>query len=137
MIHALVWLAVGTLLASWSLLAWAAHALLAWSVRGDAASLPLAEWVGRLALPEWLAPWVPAAAFEPFKAALVAAAPVLETVIGWVPGIAAWLAPAVVAAWALGAVLLVVLGVIGSLLARSLQRRWDTPAAGPGGLRPY
>jgi hypothetical protein len=59
MFYLLSWFAVASLLALWSLAAWALHAVAVWSVSNAGALSGAASGVGSIALPDWLAPWVP------------------------------------------------------------------------------
>ncbi len=127
MIHALVWSVVAVLLAFWSLVAWAAHALVSWP--GWRAGNPAAAsaWIEQLALPAWLAPWLPAGVFEAFKSAIVASGPLLESVVGSLPIAAAWIVAAVWVIWALGTVTLLVLGALGSGLVAAFAGKKARP----------
>lgn len=57
MFYLLSWFAVASLLALWSLTAWALHAVAVWSVSNAGALSGVASGVGGFALPEWLAPY--------------------------------------------------------------------------------
>jgi hypothetical protein len=59
MFYAIGWFLVFSLLALWSLAAWAFHAVTAWTV-SNAGVLAGASWATEgLRVPDWLAPWVP------------------------------------------------------------------------------
>lgn len=60
MVYVLSWFMVLSLLALWSLVAWALHAAAVWAVSNAGALTGAASGVGNLSLPDWLAPWVPA-----------------------------------------------------------------------------
>ena len=127
MIHALLWSVVAMLLVCWSLLSWAAHALVSWP--GWRAGNPAAwsAWIEQLALSAWLAPWLPAAALEAFKSTFLASGPLLESVVGWLPIAAAWIAATVWVIWALGAVILLGLGALGSGLVAAFAGKKARP----------
>ncbi len=127
MMHALIWSVVAVLLACWSLLSWAAHALVSWP--GWRAGNPAAgsAWIEQLVLPAGLAPWLPAAAFETFKSAILASGPLLEGIVGWLPIAAAWIVTAVWVVWALGSVILLVLGALGSGLVAAFAGKKTRP----------
>ena len=127
MIHALLWSVVALSLACWSLLSWAAHALVSWP--GWRAGNPAAwsAWIEQLALPAWLAPWLPAGAFNTVKSAIVASGPLLESVVGSLPIAAAWIVGAVWVVWALGSVILLVLGALGSGLVAAFAGKKARP----------
>ena len=63
MLYALSWFLVSSLLALWSLSAWAIHAAAVWAVSNagvlTGAPSDAASGAAGLRLPEWLAPWVP------------------------------------------------------------------------------
>ncbi|MDP3615116.1 MAG: hypothetical protein Q8R98_25010, partial [Rubrivivax sp.] len=59
MFYALNWFAVIALLALWSLAAWALHAVALWTVSNAGALTGAASGAGTIAVPDWLAPWVP------------------------------------------------------------------------------
>ena len=122
--HALAWLVMGTLLALWSLGAWALHATVQWGA-GLAAggSGGVAREVAGLQPPEWLAVWLPAGAQEQWNALASLSASWVEYALVQAPDWAAWLSPAIWGVWALGAVLLLALGGGCSGLIHALGRR--------------
>ncbi len=134
--HLLIWLATLLLVVLWSLFAWAAHALAGWSGwtgwagggGGDWRS-----WIDALVLPAWLAPWLPASSFEAVKAMLAAWAPLMEWLVASMPALLSWLPALVLMLWAVGAIVLVLAGVLGSL-AIGVWRRGVRPAL-VGGAR--
>ena len=111
------------LFASWSLLAWAAHALLGWPGRSAADTTDWAAWIGNLAMPAWLEPWVPAPTVEALKSTLLSWAPAIEAGLTWLPELASWLTPAIWFVWAAGAFILVASGAMGSFAVSFLRRR--------------
>ncbi|MEI6029156.1 MAG: hypothetical protein WCT47_20965 [Betaproteobacteria bacterium] len=110
MFYVLSWFFVVALLALWSLAAWALHVVAVWTISNAGALTAAASGAGTIAVPHWLAPWVPpevaqwagqlVAGFGPFVNGLVQAAPALAgrlTAATWV-------------IWSIGSVLLVLLG---------------------------
>ena len=134
--YAVVWLVTGCLLAVWSLGAWALHAVAQWGAglagekaAGAAGGLTeVAHQVGALQPPEWLAVWLPAGAQEQWRAVVSTFTPWVEYALTHAPSLVAWLAPAIWVAWALGGVLLLVLGGGLSALVLAISRRRPLPA---------
>lgn len=133
--HLLVWLPMGLLLALWSLLAWGSHALAGWSgwaAWAGGSGSDWRAWVEALVLPPWLEPWLPAASLEAAKAMLLAAAPWMEAVVARTPELLSWLPTLVLVVWAVGAVFLVLAGVVASVAIRVWRGRGRVqPALGP------
>ena len=131
MFHVIGWFVVLSLLALWSLAAWAFHALAAWAMAnagvlaGGTASLP------GLRLPDWLAPWVPPELAKLLESLAAGLAPAVEALLGWAPALAGGLSVAVWVIWAIGGALLVLCGVLLSGLVAVIRR--NTPPAGPPG----
>ncbi|MBQ0945543.1 hypothetical protein KAK07_19545 [Ideonella sp. 4Y16] len=130
MLYALSWLLVAVVLAGWSLLVWAVHALATWSLNSAGAMAGNPEPGSLLSLPAWLADWVPldlvgalgqlVAWLGPWVDATLSAAPALATgltVLSWV-------------LWGLVSLLLVLLGAGLHGLIALWQRRAPTLAAG-------
>lgn len=126
--HAVVWGFMALLAAGWSLACWALHRLLSGLGGGGWG------WLEQWAVPVWLADWLPMAAITALKAALTswlaAWGPWLESLLGQAPGLLAWLTPLLWLAWATGVLLLVGLGLAGSVLVLAL--RDPAPRARPG-----
>ena len=123
MFYALSWFVVASLVALWSLAAWALHAVAAWTVSNAGLLSGAASGASAVALPGWLAPWLPPeiaqwashlpAGLGPFVDSLIQAAPVLAggvTVATWV-------------VWGIGSALLVLLGAGLHLLIALWRRR--------------
>ncbi|WP_382164118.1 hypothetical protein [Hydrogenophaga sp. ANAO-22] len=131
--HLLVWLPTLLLIVLWSLFAWAAHALAGWSgwtAWAGGGSGDWRAWIDALALPAWLAPWLPAESLEAVKAMLVAGAPLMEWLVASMPALMAWLPALVLAIWAAGAGLLVLGGVLGSVAVGIWRRKLQPALAG-------
>jgi len=133
MVYALSWFGVFSLLALWSLVAWAFHSIAAWTV-SNAGVLTGGGAVASegLRLPDWLAPWMPPELALALAAMASAVAPAIEAVLGWAPALAGGLSLAVWVVWGIGSVLLVVLGFLATGLIAVLRRRLSVPATPSG-----
>lgn len=123
MIYFLLWFGIFLLLALWSLAAWALHAVGVWAViNAGALGKPVAglEFLG---LPPWLAAWLPAEATRGLNALMSAFGPWVETLLAQAPSWSGGLSLAVWVLWALGAGLLVLLGLGGSAAVTLWRRR--------------
>ena len=129
MFYALSWFAVLSLLAMWSLAAWAFHAIATWTVANAGALAGGSEATEGLRLPDWLAPWVPPELAGALASMVSGLMPAIEAVLGWAPALAGALSVAVWVAWGIGSGLLILLGVVLSGLIAVLGRR--APAAMP------
>ena len=123
MFHALGWFAVLSLLALWSLAAWAFQWAAAWAASNAGVLAGSSESVGAVRVPAWPAPWMPSELALAFTSMLSAAAPAIESLLQWAPALAGGLSMAVWVVWAIGAVLLVVLGLVLSGTIAFLRRR--------------
>lgn len=133
------WLVVLVLLAVWSLVAWAFHAVGAWTLANVGGLAGAGPGLRDLRLPEWLSPWVPPGLADGLVAWLAGLGPVVDGLLQSAPGLAAGLTIAAWAVWAIGSLLLVVLGIgLHWLLTRlrdrvaggALPARRRTPATG-------
>jgi hypothetical protein len=129
MFYAFSWFVVFGLLALWSLAAWAVHSITAWTISNAGALTGGAGATDGLRMPEWLAPWVPPEFALALNSMVSAIAPAIEAVLGWAPAMAGGLSVAVWVVWAIGSVLLVVLGFVATGLIAVLRRRASTLAA--------
>lgn len=122
MVHVLVWAGVIFGVVFWSATAWAFHALGAWSLaQADALSIGTSTgW----RLPHWLALWIPADLQPAITATLQAMAPAFEAFLAWAPHLVDEFTTMVWAAWGVGAVILLVLGMLLSGLI-SVMRRYS------------
>ena len=115
MFYALSWVLIFSLLALWSLAAWAVHAVALWAVSNagtlTGAASGAASGVDGLRLPEWLAPWVPPEIVQAMVSLLSGLAPVVESLLQAAPALAGGLIIATWVIWGLGSGLLVLLGV--------------------------
>jgi len=123
MIYALSWFLIFTLLAFWSLAAWALNAIAVWTVSNAGTLTGATSGFEGLRLPEWLAPWVPPEIAQAVTSALSGLAPVVESLLQAAPALAGGLTLATWVIWALGSALLVLLGAGLHLLVATLRRR--------------
>lgn len=129
MFYALTWLLVAGLFTVWSLTAWALHALVKWSGSHAGGLADLPGRLGAQVLPEWLAAWLPEAALEPLASVLTTLRPALESLLAYAPAAIGWMSPVLWVAWAIGSVLLLVIGVVLSGLIKLVGRKQATALA--------
>jgi hypothetical protein len=107
MFYALSWFAVLSLIALWSLAAWAFHALSQWGAANTGglagAAAPLQEILG---------PWLPPELAQALAALLSSLQPIWESLLSLVPALAGGLSFLVWVIWGLGCVLLLILGAV-------------------------
>ena len=132
MFYAFSWFVVLSLLALWSLAAWAFHSITAWTVSNAGVLVGGAGATEGLRMPDWLAPWVPPEFALALTAMVSAFTPAIEAVLGWAPALAGGLSVAVWVIWGIGSVLLIVLGFVATGLIAVLRRRASVPAAHSG-----
>lgn len=138
MFYALSWFAVLSLLALWSLAAWAFHAIAVWTVGNAGVLTGGAGAMEGLRMPDWLAPWVPPELSAALAAMVAGFTPAIEAMLAWAPALAGGLSVAVWVVWGVGAALLIVLGIVLSGMIAVLRRRSAQPAAhaaGPAAVR--
>ena len=130
MLYALSWFVVFTLLALWSLAAWALHAVAVWTVSNASALTGVASGASTLNLPDWLARWVPPEVAQWGSQVLAGLAPFVDSLLQTAPALAGGLAVATWVVWGVGSVLLVLLGA-GLHLLIALWRRRGGSGSGP------
>lgn len=130
MFYALNWFILAALLALWSLAAWALHAAAVWSLSSAGAFAGAASGAGTIALPDWLAPWLPPQAAQWASQTMGVLAPFIDSMLQAAPALAGGLTVVTWAIWGIGSVLLVLLGA-GLHLLIALLRRRGSGAAGP------
>lgn len=127
MFYAISWFAVLSLLALWSLAAWALHAVAVWTLSSAGAltgvSSGVAAGVEGLRLPDWLAPWVPQEVAQAMTSLLSGLAPFFEGLLQAAPALASGLTAATWVIWGLGSALLVLLGAGLHLVIAMWRRR--------------
>lgn len=134
MFYALSWLLVFGLLGMWSLAAWGLHALAVWSTANAGSLAGPSAAIEGWGVPGWLAPWIPPEAVHALKSMLSSLAPLVEAVLATVPSLAGGLSVAIWVLWALGGVLLLLLGAALHALIALLRRGASNPLA-PSGPR--
>lgn len=123
MFHALTWALVVGLLLTWSLLAWAFHAVATWAATQSGALAGSTEAIQALSMPAWLAPWLPAEWWSAGTALLTDFAPLLDGLLTAMPSLSGPLSILVWVIWAVGAFFIVLLGVVGSGLIVHFGRK--------------
>ncbi|MCD0424180.1 hypothetical protein LOC51_43835 [Rubrivivax sp. JA1024] len=132
MFHVLSWFAVASLLALWSLAAWALHAVAVWSVSNAGELSGVASGVGTVALPDWLAAWLPSETVQAVIQMVAGLGPLVDSLLQAAPALAGGLTVVAWVVWAFGGVLLLLLGAALHLLI-TLWRRRSSGGNGPSG----
>ena len=132
MFYALSWFVVFSLLALWSVSAWAFHSIAQWTVSNAGVLAGSSGVTQGLRMPDWLAPWVPPELTLALASMPSAVAPAIEAVLGWAPALADGLSVAVWVVWGIGSVLLILLGFVVTGLIAVLQPRMSVPATPSG-----
>ena len=123
MFYVLSWITVASLLALLSLAAWALHAVAVWSISNVGALSGATSGVGSIALPDWLAPWVSAELVLAVTQMVAGLGPLVDSLLQAVPFLAGGLTVVAWVVWAIGGVLLLVLGAVLHLLIALWRRR--------------
>ena len=136
--HALLWALLALVAVPWTLACIALHALLT-SLDGSGGDVQAwLAWLEQWRVPAWLAVWLPMESITALKTWLTTLGPWFESLLAGAPTLLGWLVPLVWIGWGLGLVVLVMLGVAGSVLV-SVMRRHQLPrpaaAAAASGLR--
>jgi hypothetical protein len=132
--YALSWSAVFSLLALWSLAAWAFHSIAAWTISNAGVLAGGSGAIESSRGPDWLAPWIPPELALAFTSMLSALTPTVEAALNQAPVLAGGLSVAVWVVWGIGSALIVVLGLVCSRLITTLRRRasvFAAPSIGP------
>lgn len=132
MFYALSWFVVASLIALWSLSAWAVHAVAAWTIASAGALSGAASAAGAITLPAWLSPWVPPEALKWASDMVTGLGPLIDRLLQAAPGLADGLAVAAWAVWGMGSVLLLLLGAGLHLLIALMRRRVGKSGPGAG-----
>ncbi len=128
MFYALSWFTVFSLLALWSLAAWALHAVAVWTVSNAGALAATTPGVGGITLPDWLAPWVPAELVQAVTQLVAGFGPVIDSLLQALPALAGGLTVAAWVVWAIGAAVLLLMGAV----LHGLISLWRRRAGGSG-----
>ena len=123
MFIAITWITVASLLALWSLAAWALHAAGVWAVSNAGALSGVATGVEGLRLPQWLASWVPPEIAQSMAAMLAELAVLLDGVLQSAPALAGGVSVVVWVLWGIGAVILVGMGALLHALIAMWRRK--------------
>ncbi len=107
MLYAISWSVILLLLALWSLAAWLLHAATTWAVSSTGSLPELLGGAKPLGLPDWL----PAELTQALSAWLPALAQAFDSLLQAAPALGSGLGIAVGVIWALGSLLLAILGV--------------------------
>ena len=131
MLYALSWSVVALLFAAWSFAVWALHALGTW-VLTRVSGRDTGEVSGGAlpALPDWLMAWVPAEWAQGLQSGLALLGPLAQQLLEAMPAVAGALTLAAWVVWALGAVVLAILGAALHGLAALWRRERAVSVAG-------
>ena len=132
--HVLVWALVALVAIPWSLACLAMHWLLTGPDWDSGQMQGWMQWLEQWRIPIWLTEWLPMATITMLKAWLTTLAPWVESMLASAPALLGWLLPLLWIGWAIGLLLLVVLGVAGSVLVTALRR--PRPASPPSPASP-
>lgn len=129
MFYALSWFFVASLIAVWSLAAWALHAVVLWTVSNAGSLKGGASGASSVSLPEWLVPWMPVEAEQWVSQLLAGLGHVVDSLLQAAPTLAGGVTVTAWVIWSTGSVLLVLLGAGLHLLIALWRRR---SGSGPG-----
>jgi hypothetical protein len=130
MFYAISWFFVALLLALWSLAAWALHTVAVWTVSVGGAVTGAATSGISVALPDGLAAWVPPEVAEWVSLGMAGLRPAFDSLLQLAPALSGGLTVATWVIWAIGSLLLVLLGA-GLHLLIALWRRYGGTGSGP------
>ena len=136
MIYALSWFVVASLLALWSLAAWALHGVAVWTVSNAGALSGAAAGTGAINLPDWLAPWVPPQVAQWASQTLAGLGPVIDSLLQSAPALAGGVTVGTWVLWGVGSMLLVLLGVGLHLLIALWRRHHGAKSGSTAGASP-
>lgn len=131
MLAVLGWIVVASMLALWSLAAWATHGVAVWTVSNAGVLTGTASSVAGLQLPAWLGPWVPTELVHAITAMLVGLGPVIDGLLQAAPALAGGLTVLAWVIWGIGAIVLVALGAAVHVVAAMWRRRVGGSTPGP------
>ena len=123
MFYAITWFVVASLIALWSLAAWALHSIAVWTVSNAGALAGAAPGTGTWSLPAWLAPWVPPELAPWVRQLLAGLGSVVDGLLQTAPALAGAVTVATWGVWGIGSLLLVMLGAGLHLLIALWRRR--------------
>ena len=137
MFYALSWFFIVALLALWSLAAWALHGVAVWTASNAEALSVGPIGASALALPDWLAPWVPSELVQVSTQLMASLGPLIDSLLQAEPMLSGGLTVATWVVWGIGSGLLLLLGVAMHLLIALWRRRGGNGAGGAGGTGPH
>lgn len=120
--HVVVWALVALLVVPWTLACLALHWLLTGPDWAGGSVQAWMAWLEQWRFPLWLAEWLPMASITTLKAWLTTLGPWVESLLAQAPALLGWLVPLLWVGWSLGLLVLVVLGVAGSVLVVAVRR---------------
>jgi hypothetical protein len=124
MFYVLNWFIVVSLLALWSFAAWGFHSIAAWMVSNAGTLKANSGEIFSLAVPDWLAPWMPPELISALPAMVSALTPVVDSLLSFAPAMGGVLSVAVWVVWGIGSILLVLMGIVlSAVIALMLRRR--------------
>lgn len=123
MFYALSWFLIFFFFALWSLTVWAANAVALWSIAQAGTWTGAAQSTSRPVLPDWLLPWVPPELAQALTAMLAGVAPAVESLLQSAPALAGGITAAAWVVWALGGLVLLLLGAGLHVLIAVWRRR--------------
>lgn len=133
MSYALSWIIVAALVALWSLTAWALHAMAVWAVSNAGALPGVASGIDSIALPDWLAPWVPTELGSAITQLMVDLGPWVDSLLQALPALAGGLTVVAWMVWAIGSVLFLLMSAGLHLLITLWHRHGDGGSDPNGG----
>lgn len=123
MFYALSWFLIFSLLALWSLTVWAANAVALWTIAQAGTWSGAAAGASSPVLPDWLVTWVPPELAQAMTAMVAGVAPLVESLLQSSPALAGGITIAAWVVWALGGVMLLLLGAGLHMLMAMWRRR--------------
>ena len=123
MFYALSWFLIFFFFGLWSLTVWAANAVALWTIAQAGTWNGMSAGTVSLALPDWLALWVPPELAQALTAMLAGVAPMVESLLQSTPALAGGITVAAWVVWALGSITLLLLGAGLHMLTAMWRRR--------------
>lgn len=112
MFYAISWILVVSLLALWSLGVWGVQAVGAWTLTQAGALGTAPPSIEGLQLPAWLGAWLPPELVQGLIGMLSGLGPLIDSLLQAMPALAGGLTVLAWVIWAVGAVLLLILGAV-------------------------
>ena len=131
MFYALSWFLIFFFLGLWSLTVWSANAVALWTLSQAGTWNGVTAGTSSLALPDWLALWVPPELAQALTAMLAGVAPLVESLLQSTPALAGGITVAAWVVWALGGITLLLLGAGLHALIAMWRRRSGGASGGP------